>query len=105
MSDFTIKQNDTSPALVYTLGIFSEGSGILTGATAVLNMRKPSGTVVGLAMTIEDVDGVLKRSWGAGDLSETGTYQAEVEVTYADSAVETFPNFGYLIFKVVPEVA
>lgn len=110
MSTFTIKQNDTSPSLQVSL-TDSAGSAIdLTGATSIrFHMRLPSATaakVDAAAATVgASTAGVVKYDWSAGDTDTAGLYQAEFEVTYSDSSIETFPNGGYLLVNVLDDLA
>ena len=49
-----------------------------------------------LTIVLKDADsGIVEYSWQAGDTDTAGTYYGEIEVTYADNTVETFPNNGY----------
>jgi hypothetical protein len=43
----------------------------------------------------DDINGIVEYSWQAGDTDTAGTYYGEIEVTYGDATVETFPNNGY----------
>ena len=95
---FRIKTNDTSPKLAVTL---EDANGVLvniTGATARFHMKAFGAThlKVDAPMTVTDASGgTLQYSWVAADTDTAGTYYGEIEVTYADNTVETFPNNGY----------
>ena len=41
------------------------------------------------------LSGIVQYPWVGADTNTAGTYYGEVEVTYADNTVETFPNNGY----------
>lgn len=103
---FSIKQNDTSPALQATLKDASLTAINLTGASVRFHMKSVDGTVkVDEAMTITNASGgIVQYNWQTGDTDTVGTYYVEFEVTYADSSIETFPNNGSLSVTVVKEL-
>jgi hypothetical protein len=95
---FKIKTNDTSPKLTVDL---TDGSGAaisLAGSTARFHMKKYGETSlkVDASANITDADnGRVEYSWASGDTDTAGTYYGEIEITYGDETVETFPNSGY----------
>ncbi len=95
---FRIKTNDTGPVLSVTL-TDANGSGIgLAGASARFHMKAfgaDSLKIDAPATITDDDDGLVRYDWVAGDTDTAGTYYGEVEVTYGDATVETFPNNGY----------
>lgn len=103
---FSIKQNDTSPALQATLKDAALAPIDLTGATVKFHMKSLDGNIkVDTAMTITNNEGgVVQYNWQAGDTDTVGTYYVEFEVTYADASVETFPNNGNKVITVVKEL-
>lgn len=107
MVDFTIKQNDTSPIFQRTL-LDDAGAAVnLTTATATFKMYDQLRTteIISSAATITDAaNGVVTYPWLAADTATEGWYWAEIEVTYADSSIETFPNSGYLSIKIPKEL-
>lgn len=110
MSDeqFYIKRNDTSPSIQRTL-LDASGTAItLSGATVRFHMRSRAdgSTKTDEAATIVDAgNGIVKYDWVAGDTDTAGTYDAEFEVTYADTTIETFPNSGFIDIIVMEDVA
>lgn len=102
---FTIKQNDTSPSLLYDLNLVDGQS--LTGATVRFHMAQADGTVV--VDAAGDVYNVTEEQivyrWNAADTATSGVYNAEFEVTFQDGTVETFPNNEYIRVKVFPDLA
>lgn len=87
--------NDTRPDATLTCTSNSVGVN-LTGATCVLHVKRPDGTAVtrtapagGLTVTTP-ASGILTYRWQAGDLTIAGNYTLEVQVTYADTGVQTF---------------
>jgi hypothetical protein len=95
---FRIKTNDTSPKLVVTLENAYGNVVNLAGASAKLHMKKygaTSLTVQASADITDPANGRVEYAWQAGDTSDAGTYYGEIEITYGDLTVETFPNNGY----------
>ena len=97
MSKFYIKRNDTSPAFQVTLKDAADTVIDLSGATIRFHLETADGTnIIDAAATIVTATaGVCKYVWASGDTASAGTFNAEFEVTYADSTIETFPNRGY----------
>ena len=106
MMAFTIKQNDTSPALQATLKDYNGNAINLLGATVKFHMKSFEGAIkVNQTMTITSTSGgVVTYFWQEGDTDTAGTYYAEFEVTYADLSVETFPNSGSIAITITPEL-
>ena len=111
---FTIKQNDRRPFFVVALkddfGEASEAAVDLTTATTVtFSMREGDGGAVKVnkqpATKTDAAGGEVTYQWGAADLDTVGPFEAEVEVTWADGKVETFPNDGYFEVEVVDDIA
>lgn len=103
---FTIKQNDTSPALQATLQDYAGNAINLTGASVRFHMKSLDGTLkVDSPMAITNaLGGVVVYAWQAADTNTVGTYNAEFEVTYFDNTIETFPNTGSLAIVITPEL-
>lgn len=96
---FRIKTNDTSPKLAMALTDANGNTIDLTGCTVNFYMRAygASSLKVTSPATITDaVNGAVEYAWDAADTDTAGTYYAEVEVTYGDGRIETFPNNGYI---------
>jgi hypothetical protein len=108
MAVFSIKQNDTAPALQASLFDASGAALDLSGASARFHLRKRDGTttLIDAAATIVTASpAVVSYSWAAGDTDTVGEYEAEFEITYADSTVETFPNRGYILVRIWDDIA
>ena len=104
---FYVKQNDTSPAMQATLQDADGNAVDLTGATVRFHMRAIGGTTVvvdAAATVVTAASGIVKYEWDAADTDTIGSYQAEFEVTYADSSVETFPNDGYIRVEIIDDI-
>lgn len=98
MADWELKRNDTWPPIT---GRAQDASGaalpLATADQVLFLMRIPgSGTLVfGTATVIDppDVDGNnWEYEWAAGDTTQAGTYNAELEITWTAGRVETVPN-------------
>lgn len=106
MMAFSIKQNDTSPALQATLKDSSLAVIDLTGSSVRFHMKSVDGTLkISSSMTITDATGgIVQYNWVSGDTDTVGTYYVEFQVTYPDLSVETFPNNGNNVVTVVKEL-
>ena len=105
---FYIKQNDTSPSLGATLRDGSNSVIDLTDASVKFHMRPVGGsttTVDRAAVVLSPTDGTVRYEWLDGDTATSGNYQAEFQITYVNGTIETFPNNGYIIVQVLPELA
>lgn len=104
---FYVKQNDTSPAMLATLQDADGNAVNVTGATVRFHMRAVGSTTVVVdeaATIVTAADGIVRYDWQAADTDTIGSYQAEFEVTYADSSVETFPNDGYIRVEIIDDI-
>lgn len=106
MMAFTIKQNDTSPALQATLKDYADVVISLIGASVRFHMKDLSGSIViDAPMTITNASGgVVRYNWQAADTDTAGTYSAEFEVTYSDLSIETFPNTDNIAIVITAEL-
>lgn len=92
---FVIKRNDTSPSLEVQLLDASKNPVNITGASVVFNLGTRDGETLvdGEAATIVTAGtGIVRYDWQAGDTAQSGTHNAEFEVTYLGGRVETFPK-------------
>jgi hypothetical protein len=108
MSTFYIKQNDTSPDLQVTCKDYSGTVVNVSGATVNFHMRnKTTGEVQvdGTGSVVDGAGGVVKYSWSAGDPDTVGNFDAEFEIVYTDSKVETFPNNTFITVVVLDDIA
>lgn len=103
---FSIKQNDTSPALQATLQDYAGSPINLLGASVRFHMKSLEGAVVVDApMTVTNAaGGTVQYNWQAADTDTAGTYYAEFEVTYSDLSIETFPNTDNIAIVITPEL-
>lgn len=106
MMAFTIKQNDTSPALQATLQDYAGTAISLVGASVRFHMKGLDGSAAIDApmVVINAAGGVVRYNWQVTDTDTFGTYKAEFEVTYSDLSVETFPNTDSIAIVITPEL-
>jgi len=106
VSDLVIKQGDRKPAIEATLE--RDGSPYdLTDARRVDivigALRDPP--IVDAQTTITDAaNGTVRYLWQFGDTAEPGTYRTEWVVTSNSGAETTFPDEGYKLITIEPEV-
>lgn len=108
MSTFTIKRRDTSPAMLITLLDADGAVKDFTGYTSArFHMKNAAGTtVIDEAVTVVDAGaGEVRYDFDATETATAGTFSAEVEITYADSSVETFPNSGFITVNINEDIA
>lgn len=112
---FYIKQHDTLPAFEAVLT--DNGTPISLGAAmgVKLILKKLSTVIVNAAMVI-DPDQVANKGkvtyqWVSADTSVSGKLTGEIQVTWGDGNVQTFPAGGptatdakYFYVEVVPEL-
>ncbi len=104
---FRIKTNDTSPKLAVTLEDALGNPVGLAGCAARFHMKAfgaSSLKVDALADIYDEDSGIVDYAWQAGDTDTAGTYYGEIEVTYADNTVETFPNNGYFTIIITQDL-
>ena len=105
---FKIKKGDTSPSL---LAILQDGDGVavdVTDASIRFHMTPLGSSTVKVDATAVIVDGAtgsVRYEWASGDTDTEGAFNAEFEVTFANSAIETFPNDGYFRVDVDNDLA
>lgn len=107
MDVFSLKQDDTAPALRFRLFPRSVD---LTGATVIFNMKsRDDGTVKVNRASAEIVSATgqpeVQYEWSAGDTDTVGSFHGEFEVTYADGSVETFPSGEFIRIKIGEDIA
>jgi hypothetical protein len=110
-ADFVLKGHDTRPTLRVTL---KEGDPAaptavdLTSATSVKLLMKPipSGTVISRsgAFVSPRTGGQVDFTFQAADTATAGDYNGEVEVTWSDGGIETFPNSTYLAITIMADL-
>ena len=107
---FFWKQNDTSPALEVVL---RDGFGSpvnMTGAAVVLNTRlRPAGAVKinggSMGAVGNAVNGRQTYNPTTSDTDTAGIYEAEIQATFSNGKIRTFPSDGYFTIEVVDDIA
>lgn len=101
MPTFNIKENNTSPAILYALQPTSVS---LAGATVQFRMRSVGSTAFTLTenavIVTETETPTVRYDWDSADTATPGFYEAEFVVTYSDNRVETFPNSEFLTINI-----
>lgn len=108
MATFSIKQGDTSPSLKVQLQDEDGAPVDITNTNVKFHMRsaETNNLVIDEVAVIDDaVNGKVSYDWREGNTRAIGRFNAEFEVTYANDAVETFPNDSYIIIKIHRELA
>jgi hypothetical protein len=102
MSTFNIKENDTSPAILFALTPTSVN---LNGAAVRFRMREIGTTAFTLDEPAAIVTAIgtptVRYDWDSSDTATPGFYEAEFVVTYSDNTVETFPNSDFITINIV----
>jgi hypothetical protein len=94
MANILLVKDDTSPQIQVTITREDTGVAVnLSAATTRMKFRAAETTTVLATLTGTAGDlaaGVVIFTFGSGDLNQTaGEYEGEIEVTFADSSVET----------------
>ena len=101
---FFIKRGDTSPAILFALEPVST---VLTGTAVRFLMRVRGGEQVtdGMAQIVTPTGApTVQYDWTVEDTAQAGQFEAELEVTYPDGAIETFPNAGFIPVRIGEDV-
>lgn len=119
MSDFTLNQGDTASAIFETLEdengdpVDIQGAGVkltvtpIRGGTPIINDKTANNLQVG-----DGTDGTRGQvSYGegaapyaAGETTTAGDFLYLWKVTYAGGAIQSFPNDGYRLLTITPDV-
>ena len=104
MADFATRAGDTAGSLQVTLTLPSGTAQDVTGATIKYVVRlldSPEGTGTEYAGSIVTAaSGIVKCLRSAMTILDTpGMYQLEVQVTFSDATILTFPNSTFLTIE------
>lgn len=105
--DFGIKQNDTKEVIQITCTDSSGAAVNVTGASISFKMKKPGSSTLKVnaaGAIVTAASGIIKYVWATGDTDTAGEYEAEFQVTFSDSSIQTFPNGGNLSIYIYPQV-
>ena len=104
--EIIVVQNDKLYPLNFTLTDEQDFALDLSGATLQLNVQRPGASAIKFTgnMDIDNDPATGKCSYTVqdGNFDETGSYYAEIVVTFPNSQVLTFPN---IIIKALPRLA
>lgn len=103
-SAFTIKRNDTRPVLTLTLTENGSAKDLTGAVSCKLLMKSGNNTASRTASITNAASGIIQVTLQAADTATAGTYQAEVEITWAAGAIETVPNDGYFVILVMEDL-
>lgn len=104
---FTIKQNDTFPALEAKL-FDADDKPInleLCGVKFHMNERGGKNLINEQAVIVDINEGIVKYDWKEGDTSRVGVFNCEFEVNMPNGKVITVPNEGYFNITIIKELA
>lgn len=102
MSNTVYTVGDTSPALTGTLSSDETGASNLTGSALALHLIRPDGTtVVKVATIVNPTLGTWSYSWVVGDLSQAGTWEVAIVVTWFDTTQTTFRESAFTVLPAV----
>lgn len=104
---FFIKQGNTLPAYVVALKDNSGASVNLTGCSVKFHMSNyTAGSVINSAATIVDaVNGLVSYAWLGSDTTTAGDFSTEWKVTFPSGAQQTFPQNGYNVVTILPDIS
>ena len=102
-----MKRNDTTDAKITltgtvrdpVTGAVTHPPADLTAATAITVTVRRGGQVLGAPRTLvgRPADGKLTLVRAAGDTSEVDVLNYEVQVTWPDGKIQTFPDRGFMV--------
>lgn len=107
---FIIKENDTRPVYIATLLDDAVAVDITTATTVKFKMRDANAVdpvepkVDGTMVVSNAPGGIVSYTWVAGDTDTPGDYNVEIEVTWGDGGIQTFPNASYGAVQVVEDL-
>lgn len=110
MADYTLKQDDTYPALTAVLSDQVGAVDLSTADSVKLIMKHESGTpvVIGTCAVASPQTGgnvgKVTYDWTASDTATAGSYDLEFQVTWNVGDVETFPNDSYKSLEIVADL-
>ena len=84
MIEYTV--NDTKPDLVLSLVADGEAVPLDDVLAVTLNVEKPSGATFQVAMTVDQAQSLVSATFASGQLSEEGTYYADVLIVRNDTS-------------------
>lgn len=107
MADLTIKRNDIPLTTTFQL-LYNDGTAInLTTASTINMFMRLSGSVsfqtFSLAIT-DAVNGKVSLTWASGDLQTSGTYIAEIQISFTGGFKLTCPSQDYITILIIDDI-
>ena len=105
---FHITQNDTLPVFEVEIVDTSRDPRSLVGASARFHMWDKRTRQVKVDRPATITNPTTRRvvyAWQQGDTDVFGDYEAEVEITYSDGAIRTFPTREKTEIIIHPEIS
>lgn len=106
-----MKRGDTAPPLGQTLVGTDRVAEDLTGYQEVsFYMRDSDKNVVisddtsGQVSVDDAANGKVSYSWQSGDTDQVGYYEAEWEVVFSDTTVQSYPNDDYIVIEFFEDI-
>jgi hypothetical protein len=105
---FEVKRGDTAPTFRAQCLDGTDPVNLTAAPTVRFLMKTSAGvSVVAANMTKDDqttLPGWVRYAWDSDDLAAAGTYLAEVEVTWADGKIQTFPRDEHVYVLVAEDL-
>jgi len=95
---FYIKRGDTSPSILMKCEDGQGNAVDISDASARFHMSRLGSSVAKVdapASIIDAANGLVRYDWVSDDTDTSGPYWCEVEVSFLNGDVETFPNNSY----------
>jgi hypothetical protein len=112
MPTWTIKRRDTAPVITDILRDGAGNPANLTGASGKFHMATwdLSTVLINSAITgpnagALDTTGAFEYHPTAPNTLTAGVFRGEVEITYADGSIETWPNEGWAVVVIEADLA
>lgn len=110
MASVIVKENDTRPTRFTLLDRVDTADpqivSLVDADSLVFIMRHARGPGRPLKVdrqpitVLDAADGLVQYEWDASDTDDPGAYFAEIEVTWDDGTVSTFPTNGYIYVEI-----
>ena len=105
----TLKRGDTLPALLLTLmdgnGAVDFSAVTITAATFVLVNGETGDVLVEAELTVVNAAlGQFRHNWQSDETNVPGNHQGEIQLTFSDGNIATFPDDGYFIVQILRDL-
>ena len=103
---FTIKRNDTEPWVLTLLEDGVEKDLTDFGSGKCYMFDSDGVEVMDRAVAVEGAaaNGQVKVSPAAGEVDTAGVYDLEIEITWSDATITTFPNDSYEELTIIADL-